>query len=273
MTAEALVREAFRAFNARDADAFAALMHPEIVFMPLLTGATAGPYRGRAGMRRYVEDAFRWAQAGEVRIGHGQDFGDVVVLHGEIAVRTERGQLEMDAVYVARVRAGLISELVTLSDAATARRVLGIEPALAAGDLRLELPAQPASVRTGRHAARGFAQAAGCADLAGIELAVTEALTNVVLHAYIDDPEPGGMRLEGRRESGAVVFSVGDQGRGLLPRLDSPGLGMGLAVMQHHAAEITFVGAPQRPRGTEVRLRFDCAAGESDEPAAGAPRS
>jgi anti-sigma regulatory factor (Ser/Thr protein kinase) len=201
---------------------------------------------------------------GEVRIGAGQDFGDVVVLHGEIAVRTERGTLEVDAIYVARVRAGLISELVTLSDGGAARQVLGIEPALGAGDLRLELPAQPRSVPTGRHAARAFADAAGCQDLDGVELAVTEALTNVVLHAYIDDPGPGAMQLEGRREPGAVVFSVGDQGRGLLPRLDSPGLGMGLAVMQHHAAEISFVGAPQRPRGTEVRLRFDCRVPSAD---------
>jgi anti-sigma regulatory factor (Ser/Thr protein kinase) len=251
---EALARRAFDAFNAREADAFAATMHPDIVFTPLLT--SADPYRGREGMRRFVEDAFAWTDAGEVRILGAQEVGDVVVLRGRIAIVSEEREFETDVVYVLQIRDGLICELVTLADAPEAQAQLGLSPSQGASDLRVELPAVPDSVPSVRRAARADAAAAGVTDLHAVELAITEAATNAVLHAYIDEPAPGAVTLVGRRDRDDVLLCVQDEGRGLLPRDDSPGLGMGLAIMHRSAAEISFVGPPQRTRGTEVRLRF-----------------
>lgn len=252
---EALARRAFAAFNARDPDAFAATMHPDIVFTPLLTSPTA--YRGRAGMRRFVHDAFAWTDRGEVHILGAQEVGDVVVLRGRIAIVSGRGDFETSVVYVLQIRDGLIRELVTLADdVPEAQARLGLSPSQAASDLRVELPAVPDSVPTVRRAARAYAAAAGVTDLEAVELAVTEAVTNAVLHAYIEEPTPGAVTLLGRRDRHDVLLCVQDEGRGLLPRDDSPGLGMGLAIMHRSAAEISFVGPPQRSRGTEVRLRF-----------------
>lgn len=255
MAAEALLRQAFTAFNAREPDAFVATMHPDIVFVPLLTAPNAEPYRGRDGMRKYLDDAFRWA-VGTVTILQVQDLGDVAVLHARISVRNDSGRLDINAVYVARLRGGLIVDLATLADVSAARRTLGIDPTRTVTDLVLDLRAVPESVPVARRAASAYAATVGYPDLAAVELAITEAATNVVLHAYIEAPEAGTLRLRGRQDNGDIVFTVADDGRGLLPRLDSPGLGMGLALMQTQAAEIAFIGPPQRPRGCEVRLRF-----------------
>ncbi|WP_354701530.1 Anti-sigma F factor [Paraconexibacter sp. AEG42_29] len=259
MGADALLRQAFAAFNERDAEAFVATMHPDIVFVPLLTATRAEPYRGREGMRTYLEDAYRWA-AGEVVVNQVQDLGDVAVLHARIDVANDTGRVSLDAVYVARLRDGLIADLATLADLSPARHSLGIDPSRSIADLVLDLEAVPANVRVARRAAGAFAATVGYPDVPAVELAITEAVTNVVLHAYIEEPAAGTLRLMGRLDDGDVVFTIEDDGRGLLPRPDSPGLGMGLALMQTQAAEIAFVGPPQRARGCEVRLRFSRAA-------------
>jgi serine/threonine-protein kinase RsbW len=257
--AETLVRQMFAAFNEGDMERFVAGMHPDIVFVPLLTSAAMGsePYRGREGMRRYLKDAFTWAN-GRIDLTSMQDFGDTVIAHAQIRVTPNEGEATtLGAIYVARLRDGLVADLVTLADGAAAQPTFTLDTA-PVGLLDLSLPASAASVPVARRAARAYATAAGCGDTDGVALAVTEAATNVVLHAYIDQATPGLLELHGRRDAGDVVISVQDTGRGLLPRLDSPGLGVGLAMMQHFAAEVTFVGPPQRPRGTEVRLVFPC---------------
>ena len=65
------------------------------------------------------------------------------------------------------------------------------------------------------------------AVLNDIALAVTEAATNVVLHAYRDRVEPGTMTIEVEREADHVCVYVRDEGSGLAPRVDAllrPGL-------------------------------------------------
>jgi len=52
------------------------------------------------------------------------------------------------------------------------------------------------------------------------------------------------------------MVRISDDGCGLLPRSDSPGLGLGIALMSRHSAELAFVGPPERAAGTEVRMRF-----------------
>lgn len=252
-----VLHRAIDAFNAHDPDGFVACFHPDLVFVPLLTPPAAEPYVGREGMRRYMADATSWSPTGRVELGPIRDFVDVVIADARLVVSSGDAAVSVDVVYVVRLEDGLIRDLVTLADGADARRELGVaDRENLTDELLLELPADPGSVPAVRRAARAFAEAAGCRELPGIELAVTEAATNVVLHAYLDDGAPGPLVLGGRREDSAIVLSVQDVGRGLRPRIGSPGLGMGLGLMQHHAAEVAFVGPPQRERGTEVRLRF-----------------
>lgn len=121
-------------------------------------------------------------------------------------------------------------------------------------DLELVLPARPENVAVVRHALGGFGDAFEIPDqaLADIKLAVTEACTNVVVHAYPDGDGPLGVSAWMADERLTVV--VHDEGRGMLPRPDSPGLGLGLPLIATLAESLELgTGADER---TEVRMTF-----------------
>lgn len=92
--------------------------------------------------------------------------------------------------------------------------------------------AEPRAVPRARASVTAFAREAGASPdvVDDIRLAVSEAATNVVLHAYLGSaPGPLGVRasLEGRR----LEVEVCDEGGGLRARPDSPGLGIGLSLI------------------------------------------
>lgn len=89
---------------------------------------------------------------------------------------------------------------------------------------------------------------------ADIALAVSEALTNVVLHAYVGRPS-GPMRIRTERVNGRLLVEVEDDGIGLRPRLDSPGAGLGLALIGTLTAELVLTSGPEG-RGTLVQMTF-----------------
>ena len=93
------------------------------------------------------------------------------------------------------------------------------------------------------------------AVLSDIALAVTEATTNVVLHAYRDRDQPGTVTIEAHRNGDHVCLLVRDEGTGLSPRVDSPGLGLGLGLIAQ-VADSADVRAPESG-GTEVVMRFN----------------
>jgi len=117
-------------------------------------------------------------------------------------------------------------------------------------------PAVPESVAHIRHAVADFARAAGARDeaVSAIGLAVSEAATNAVVHAYADAPEPGPVDVAAGVEGDELWISVCDQGGGMKPRPDSPGLGLGLPLI----AQMTtgFEVREGEAGGTEVFLRF-----------------
>src|SRR3954449_13358061 len=121
-------------------------------------------------------------------------------------------------------------------------------------DLELTLPARPENVAVARHAIGGFADVLEVPDqtLADVKLAVTEACTNVVVHAYPDGEGPMGLRATVQDAVLRVV--VVDQGRGILPRADSPGLGLGLPLIAT-LAESLELGTGDHAE-TEVRMTF-----------------
>ncbi len=98
-----------------------------------------------------------------------------------------------------------------------------------ASRLQLELPAVPDSVPTARHAAARLAAEVGAHEF-DVKIAISEAVGNVVVHAYRDGPA-GTIEISGTVEDGKLVISVTDHGVGMSPHPDSPGLGFGLPLI------------------------------------------
>ena len=113
-----------------------------------------------------------------------------------------------------------------------------------------------ASVAEARSAVTEFAQSAGAtADaLAAVSLAVSEAVTNAVLHAYLDRETPGTVEVRADREDEQVVVVVADQGRGMLPRTDSPGRGTGQPLIAQMTQSLEV--HDRQGGGTEIRMAF-----------------
>lgn len=123
-------------------------------------------------------------------------------------------------------------------------------------------PAVPESVPLARQELVGFAVHAGAdrAQAEDIKLSVSEALTNVVLHAY--------RGVEGAIHVGAHIAGdelwvlISDDGAGLQAENDSPGLGVGLALIAQTSDALTIMN--RSTGGTEVRMRFVLSPGEAD---------
>jgi serine/threonine-protein kinase RsbW len=108
-------------------------------------------------------------------------------------------------------------------------------------------------VAQARHEVSAFAERHALAERADVALAVTEAVTNAVIHAYRDGAR-GRMRVVAcAREDGLLVV-VRDYGCGMQPNPSSPGPGLGLSVIGALAHEMNI----ERPDegGTRVRMHF-----------------
>jgi serine/threonine-protein kinase RsbW len=132
-------------------------------------------------------------------------------------------------------------------------------------DMELALPARAENVAIVRHAfgAFGEAFAVDSRTLSDIRLAVTEACTNVVVHAY-QDGEEGPMEVLATMDAEQLLVVVRDRGRGITPRPDSPGLGLGLPLIAS-LAETVQLGRDEDDR-TEVRMTFSLAAPPDRDP-------
>jgi serine/threonine-protein kinase RsbW len=123
-------------------------------------------------------------------------------------------------------------------------------------DLVLTLPARAENVAVVRHAFGGLGDVMDVTDqtLSDIKLAVTEACTNVVVHAY-PGGEDGPLGVRATVDEATLTVVVSDQGRGILPRPDSPGLGLGLPLIATLAESLELGTGPDDE--TEVRMTFE----------------
>ena len=130
---------------------------------------------------------------------------------------------------------------------------MSLKPGIAVPCVSLARPATSAAVRAIRRAIGAFARANGAGGdaLAAIELAVSEAVANVVVHAYPD--EPGEVFVVADVEDGELELVVVDDGEGFRPG-PAPGLGLGLGLMRQGAAAFEVRDRPLG--GVEVWLRF-----------------
>jgi anti-sigma regulatory factor (Ser/Thr protein kinase) len=121
--------------------------------------------------------------------------------------------------------------------------------------LARRFPARADQVRLARRGVEAYAREHGAVDPDGIALAVSEAVTNVVVHAYIDAPEPGDVEVFAERHPGdGLEIQVCDDGRGMRPRRDSPGLGVGLPIVARLAQRFRVETRPGG--GTAVSMLF-----------------
>lgn len=93
-------------------------------------------------------------------------------------------------------------------------------------------PAVPDSVPAARHTVLRYLNEAKTPDppLSDIGLVVSEGVTNVVNHAY-SHAEPGEVRVRVELHADQVEVVIEDDGQGMVPRPDSPGLGLGLPLI------------------------------------------
>ncbi|MGN6870756.1 MAG: ATP-binding protein [Solirubrobacteraceae bacterium] len=108
-------------------------------------------------------------------------------------------------------------------------------------DLEQTYPALAESVRTARHTLARFAADAGASreQVEAVRLAASEALTNVVRHAYPD--VPGSVHITAAVAGGELCVLIADDGHGIHPHLHRGGLGLGLGLIASLCDELQIV--------------------------------
>jgi anti-sigma regulatory factor (Ser/Thr protein kinase) len=118
-------------------------------------------------------------------------------------------------------------------------------------EMQEHLPATVESVAVARHAVRRFAADLGV-DLDGIALAVSEAVANVVAHAY-EEGVAGVIELSATASPVEVAVVVRDRGRGLAAGRKSHGAGFGIEIIRRLAHQVAL---DDTPSGVALTMRF-----------------
>ena len=118
--------------------------------------------------------------------------------------------------------------------------------------LDVDLPAEPQSVSRARRAVLD-ALTGIAVDRDAIGVVVSEAVTNAVLHAYRDRERPGEVHVSAQLHDEGLEVAVADDGIGLRPRPDSPGVGLGMALIADLADRVVISSEGQ---GTRIAAHF-----------------
>ncbi len=117
-----------------------------------------------------------------------------------------------------------------------------------------EFPAIADSVPLARTVVVDFAAQAGLTDvrMEALRLALSEAVTNVVRHAY---PRGGGtVGVTANVAGDELWIRLSDTGVGHQAPSPNPGLGFGLAIIAHECDDL--VVTERAAGGTELRMQF-----------------
>lgn len=121
--------------------------------------------------------------------------------------------------------------------------------------MRVQVPASVEYVSSLRHAVVDYCRAKCSNDdrvCEAVAVAVNEACTNVVRHAYPE--QVGTLDLEATAVNGGLVVVVVDFGVGVVAPTDDHGSGFGLQLM----AALSRLRLHSVGQGTRVEMRFGC---------------
>ena len=133
--------------------------------------------------------------------------------------------------------------------------LIGVTPS----PVRLSLPAQARNIAVVRRALEAIAEELALPRrlIEDMRLAVTEACTNVVRHAYTEAEarDANAMRVELLPETDGMQVIVEDRGRGLGPSPDASGPGLGLPLIAALTSQLEVShGADER--GSRIAMSF-----------------
>ena len=133
--------------------------------------------------------------------------------------------------------------------------------------LSIELSPEPESVSKARSVLRDLARRCG-GNAGDITLAVSEAVTNALVHGY-RKAAYGSIMLEAWLRGDHLMVRVADHGVGMRPHPEWRGLGIGLKVIRLIADEVSFESSES---GVQITMRFPCrGAGDPSNRFHGAP--
>ncbi|HEX5954616.1 MAG TPA: ATP-binding protein [Solirubrobacterales bacterium] len=139
--------------------------------------------------------------------------------------------------------------------------------------VEFSLPARAESVPLVRHALAGLAEALEMspAEVADLKTVVTEACTNVIIHAYRGEDGEGPLEVAAWPDEDCLVVSVRDFGDGIRPLADveQRSLRLGLPLIAALTESFEISGGPGR--GTQVRMRVPLSPNGVAPPRAEAP--
>jgi anti-sigma regulatory factor (Ser/Thr protein kinase) len=133
---------------------------------------------------------------------------------------------------------------------------MGPEEARSACAFGRTVPAVAENVAGLRHAVVDLAARAGADEdvRTDVALAVGEACANVVVHAY-PPGDVGPLIVHAEVKGAEIVIHVCDQGQGMTPRPDSPGLGLGLPLIANLSDKLEITDGPGDV-GTQLLMAF-----------------
>lgn len=140
--------------------------------------------------------------------------------------------------------------------------------------LRMRLAARAENVAVVRHALAGLAERIGMDEVgvADLKTVVTEACTNVVVHAYPNGGSaPGPLLVEAEPDSEGVTVTVSDSGSGINPEAGSERSSLRLGLSLIAALSTSFSISGGLNRGTEVTMRIPLRGGGTDGAVGEAP--
>src|SRR5215207_11688102 len=125
--------------------------------------------------------------------------------------------------------------------------------------VRLSLPARARNIAVVRRALEAIAEELALPRrlVEDMRLAVTEACTNVLRHAYSgeDANDQRALRVELRPQPRGMLVVVEDRGRGVSPSPDGGGPGLGLPLIAALTEELEISHGPDN-RGSRVAMSF-----------------